>query len=191
MGLTSEQVHWILGGALIPLAFVLLLHDREVIRGRWPTRLLGLGLIIGGFAFIFDPFLHGSAAPKDYGAETAQHAVQGGVLLAIGAVDLLRSFGRLRATVFALVVPAGLVAMGVTFLLHAQHAAAGPAILLTQQHRIVGSTFVVAAAAKALADVGGARTRPFATTWLVVLMLLGIEFALYTEGGGSAGHGGH
>lgn len=88
-------------------------------------------------------------------------------------------------------MPLGLVAMGLTFLRHAQHDAAGPAILLIQQHRIIGATFCVAAASKGIAELGGDRWRPFAVAWLVVFLLLGVEFALYTEGAANGGHGGH
>lgn len=193
MGLTSEQVHWILGGGLIPLALVLVLQEREIIRARWPRHLLGAALMVGGLAFVFDPLLHGSAAPENYEAETAQHAVQGGVLLAVGLIELLRGTSRLRARWWGLFLPVGLVAMGVTFLLHAQHAAAGPPILLVQQHRIIGATFLVAAATRGLSELGGERGRPLSVAWLVVLLLLGVEFALYTEGGApnGTGHGGH
>jgi hypothetical protein len=84
----------------------------------------------------------------------------------------------------------GLVALGVIFLFHAQHEAAGPAILLVAQHRILGATLCLAAVAKALAETGQPKLRPFASGWLLLVLPAGLQLLLYTEGGAPA-HAGH
>ncbi|MFP5296989.1 MAG: hypothetical protein ACLGG3_06655, partial [Alphaproteobacteria bacterium] len=81
MGLTSEQVHWIYGGALVGVALLMLLHVRGTITARWPEFMIGGLLLLFGAALVFDPFLHGAAAPANYAAETAQHLSLGLVLI--------------------------------------------------------------------------------------------------------------
>lgn len=184
MGLTSEQVHWIIGGLVTAFALVLILHQTGVLKARLLRYLLGGGVAALGVQVLLDPLIHGSAAPEGYGAETLQHMVQGLVVLGVGVVEILRARERLRHRAWKFVLPVGLSLVALVFLFHAQHKVEGPMVLLVVQHQILGATLLVAAVAKALGELEREATRSFAVTWLVVLLLAGVELLLYSEGGG-------
>lgn len=189
MGLTSEQVHWIVGGLVSVFALVLILHQTGALQARPFRYLLGAGITALGIQVLLDPLIHGSAAPEGYGAETAQHMVQGVLILGVGVVELLRAREKLRHSVWRFILPLGLSLVALVFLFHAQHEAEGPTVLLLVQHRILGATLLVAAVAKALGELEREPARAFAVTWLVVLLLAGLELLLYSEGG-TGGHAG-
>lgn len=95
MGLTSEQVHWLGGGAFVLVALALIARETGVVRGggwRWLLPVLLVGYGIESFV---DVWVHGDAAPASYGAESQQHWVQGGAVLLAGLVEGMRLRGRL------------------------------------------------------------------------------------------------
>jgi hypothetical protein len=184
VGLTSEHVHWILGGAVVSITLVLLLQELEVIKARWSRYLLGLATIAIGIELLIDRLVHGDAAPRDYEAETLQHVGQGLLVAAVGVIESLRAHGRLRHPAWAFGFPIAVAVVALVFFFHAQHQAAGPAALLVVQHRIFGATLMVAAVAKALAEIDGPRMHPFRVGWLVVALVAGLELLLYSEDGG-------
>jgi len=199
MELTSEQVHWIVGAVITAFAALLLWLETRPASVPWARFVIPSLLLSAGLMLVFDPLLHGAAAPENYGAETAQHIGMGVVLLAIGAIELARAMGKLSAPGWALVLPAVLVGIGLLFVMHAQHDADVPMLLLIAQHRIVGVTLWLIAGALAVAELS-TRLRPaFRVAALTLMLLFGVEFLLYTEGNllfGSvpthgAGHDGH
>lgn len=197
MGLSSEQVHWIIGGAIAAIALLALLHEMGVVARTWPRYLLPVGLLVSGAEAIVDPLIHGSATPGDYGAEAAQHALIGGLMLVMGGIELarVRQWWTWRGA--GLILPVGLLIIAAMFLGHAQHEAAAPALVLITQHRAVGLTIGLAAITRALGEVRHARAEAFRVTFLVLLLLVGLLFLAYTEGTPSgaghapAAHGGH
>ena len=191
MGLTSEQVHWIVGCVIVALSLLLVLYEVGVLRASWLRYLLGGAVLALGLQALLDPLLLGAAGPKGYAAETAQHVVQGVILVALGGLELLRAMAMLQRRIWGFFLPAGIAGVGVLFLLHAQHESSAPAILLLTQHRVTGATLCLAAAAKALAETGHTKARPFATGWLLLLFATGIQFLIYTEGGVSGAHASH
>jgi hypothetical protein len=185
MGLTSEQVHWVLGGAISLIAVILLLRAAGVLRASWPRYFLPFGLLLLAGETFLDPLIHGLGTPQHEAAETAQHFVMGGLMAAVGLVELQRARDRLRSRFWGFLLPVGLLAVGILFLVHAQHDSAAPAILLIVQHRVMGATLVVAAAAKFLAELGQDKTRSFEAGWLVAMLVFGLELLLYTEASGA------
>lgn len=182
MHLTSEQIHWLIGGLVTTLALLLLWAETRGGRARWTGFLIPAVLLLAGLEAVFDPFLHGEVLPGGYELETAQHLVIGLILLGIGVIEGLRAMGRLRHAAFACVLPGGIAFVGITFLLHAQHDADVPMILLVAQHRVNGTTLLVAAAALALAELNRTTRGLFRTAAFTALLLFGLEFVLYTEG---------
>lgn len=185
--LTSEQVHWIYGAAFLAGSGVLLAEESGAFHAPKLRYGVPVATMVAGGLLMIDPLLHGSAAPKNYGAETKQHLAMGGLLLAIGAVDLAHTSGRLEHWTWGLVLPAGMVAAGARLFFHAQHGDPGQHALLTTQHRILGATVAIAGVAKALSlvpdpDTDEARWPGFTTGWLLSLGLIGVELLLYTEG---------
>lgn len=182
MELTSEQVHWLVGGALAVVSATLLwLETRPApaAGAKWviPGLLLAVGVML-----VSDPLIHGAAAPENYGAETVQHIGMGFVLLTIGSIELLRALGRLVSPAWGLALPLVLVGIGFLFVLHAQHEADVPMLLLIAQHRVVGVTLWLIAAALAVAELSPRLRAAFRTAALTLMLLLGAEFLLYTEG---------
>lgn len=185
MGMTSTQGHWIPGVFIIAVALFAILHETGVVKRRWIAYVFPIAIILVGLQGILDKFMHGSAAPTNYGAETIQHIVQGSILLAAGIVELLRVRGVLAARWWGLALPAALVFVAVVFLRHAQHDSAVPMLTLLVQHRAFGLTILVAAAARALAELAPQRAAGFRLVFATMFLLFGLQFTIYTEGEGS------
>lgn len=187
-GITSETMHKIYGATIVGVSTTLLLEDvgafdAPQLRYAVPT----LAITAGAFLTI-DPLLHGSAAPSNYGAETRQHLVMGGLLMTLGSVDLAHEAAWLDHWSWGLALPAGLLASGASFFFHAQHGSPAQHELLTVQHRMLGVTIAVAAVSKALAAVPAtdgsneARWPQFETAWMIAGGLAGFQLLLYSEG---------
>lgn len=179
--MTSEQVHWVFGAALVALGLLLLLRGYGVVRGRWPDFLVPTALLAFGIALIFDPLIHGSAAPANYAAETAQHLMLGLLLVATAALELYRAAKQRDTWLWRLPLAGALVVTAFVFLAHAQHDAAAPMLLLVTQHRIIGATLLVLALSVLLprprSGAGGAGS-----AMPLLTLLLGLELLIYTEG---------
>jgi hypothetical protein len=196
MGLTSEQVHWIAGATVALIAFAVLLHESGVIGRPWPRYLLPGGLLLWGVEAIVDPLLHGSATPGNYWAEAAQHALMGGLMLVMGGVELARVREWVTRRAAGLVLPVGLLVIAGLFLLHAQHDAAAPMLVLVAQHRAVGLTIALAATMRGLSELRHEAADAFRLASVVLILLVGLLFLGYTEGGSAptrsaVNHGGH
>lgn len=194
-GITSETMHHLYGGAILGLSTSLLIEeaggfDAPGLRYAVP----GLVMTAGGLLTI-DPLLHGAAAPKNYGAETRQHLLLGGMLFAVGSIDLAHEADWLEHWSWGLALPAGMLAASASFFFHAQHGDPGQHELLQTQHRMLGATIAVAAIAKGLAAVPASddSTEPrwpeLRTAWIVAAGLAGAQLLLYTEGSGASAKG--
>ena len=197
LGLSSESVHKVYGAGVLGISGALLLeevdgYELDELRYAVP----GLALASGALLTI-DPLLHGKAAPQNYAAETRQHMLLGGLLLATGGVDLAHEAGWIDHWSWGLWLPAGLLATSASFFFHAQHGDPSQHALLGAQHRILGATIAVAAVAKGLSmvpdETGDAPRWPeLRAAWMAAAGLAGIQLLLYTEGEPRAsGHGGH
>lgn len=180
MNLTSEQVHWVFGAVLFVVPIPLILDELGVLDGRWPSFIVPIALFAIGLALILDPLIHGRAAPAEYSHETGQHLVLGAMALAMGGVEAARALGGLESSVWALVLPLGLVIAGLLFFFHAQHQADVPVLLLAVQHRTIGVILTVAGVTKAVAEMSHAPA--LRAGWLLLVLVLGLQLLLYTEG---------
>ncbi|HKP33282.1 MAG TPA: hypothetical protein VJT70_00705 [Sphingomicrobium sp.] len=191
MNMTSEQVHWVFGAGLVLFSLAMLVHAERGIKSRWPEFLVAGALLVAGLALIFDPLLHGMAAPKDYAAETAQHIGLGLLLLAGSGAEFYRMAKRRRGLVWRLPICLILLAASAAFFTHAQHGADVPMLVLVAQHRFIGATLLVMAIGGLLSS-DKREGAPGPAPGLLTL-LLGLELLLYTEGRSLLGtpHGGH
>ena len=183
MNLTSEQVHWIFGGVLLAVTVVLILRDIGKVRARWIDYLVPALLAAFGVEMLLDPLVHGTAAPVNYAAETAQHFTLGLLLIGAAAAELLRTWRRGEGFLWRLPLAAAAAIAAVAFWVHAQHDSSAPMILLVTQHRMIAATLAVSAAA-ALIGFPAAREKAQQPPALAFLMiLLGLQLLVYTEGG--------
>lgn len=191
--MTSEQVHWILGAVVTGAALLLLLlllRAAGLVRAAWLDYVLPVALLLLALETFIDPILHGGETPAHGKAETAQHRTMGLVAAAAGGIELLRMRGRVKARVWALALPFGVLAVGVFFLVHGEHGPGPPDMLVLVQHRIMGTTLLVAALARSVATLRSAAAPGFEIAWLVAVLLFGLELLLYREGGVVSFHGG-
>lgn len=180
MGLTSEQVHWAGGMCFALVALALIVHAAAPTHLGWAPWLLPALLVGYGIESALDPLIHGRALPTHYGAEAAQHLVQGGAVLLAGAVEWARLRGRLRRAGWGLMTPAALLVLAGVFLVHAQHDASVSPAVLAVQHRAFAVILGVAAFARAAtALVSGAA--PLRAGWLFALLTFGLQLLAYTE----------
>ena len=186
MGLTSEEVHWIFGLVLMAAALLLLLQSLGRLRGRWVDYLIPALLALFGVELFIDPLVHGAAAPGGYAREMAQHFVLGALLVLAAAAELVRVFRKKEGMMWRLPLAGALLLSAGVFVFHAQHDANVPMLLLLTQHRMIGATLFVAALAVLLGPTANADEKRSLALPLLML-LLGAEFAIYTEGGSLLG----
>jgi hypothetical protein len=163
------------------VSLLLLLHRLQVVPGRWALWLLPLLLIGYGLESLADLWLHGDAAPANYGQENQQHLLQGGVLLVAGVVEALLLKSMLQAAVWRLVLPLALAVVAIVFLLHAQHGAGGSMALMQVQHRAFAIALLVAAAARMLENHPAFDRSGLRGAWLLALLIFGLELLTYAE----------
>ncbi len=182
MGLTSEQVHWIFGAALVIGALLLLMRALGRVAGRWVDFVVPGLLGLFGAELLLDPLVHGSAVPGNYGKETAQHYALGGVLIATAAAEFVRIIRRHEGRLWRVPLVAALLIASGVFLVHAQHDANVSMLLLMTQHRVIGATLMVAALAVILAPSEERADPKRSQAFALVILILGAQFLIYTEG---------
>ena len=191
-GITSETMHHLYGGAIFGLSTTLLVEDAGAFHAPSLRYSVPGVVMTAGALLTIDPLLHGAAAPKNYGAETRQHLLLGGMLLAVGSIDLAHEARWLDHWSWGLALPAGMLAASASFFFHAQHGDPAQHELLQTQHRLLGATIAVAAVAKGLSavpvsdDNSESRWPELRTAWIVAAGLTGVQLLLYSEGSGSS-----
>lgn len=180
MNLTSEQVHWLFGGALVVAAVLLILRGNQRIASRWLDYVTPGLLLLFGIELLLDPLVHGSAVPANYAAETAQHFAFGLVLIAAAGGEMVRVRRDGDGWAWRLPLAVALLTGAGVFAFHAQHDSQVPMILLVAQHRVIAATLLLSALAFVIAPPRRDEGRPSAFAFLV--LLLGLELLLYTEG---------
>ena len=190
MELTSEQVHWIVGGVLIAASILLIL--RASAKAQWPALdyLVPLFLALTGVQLALDPLVHGGAAPSSYSQETAQHLILGLLLIGTSVAELVRVRRGAEGLVWRLPLAAALLVAAGLFLFHAQHDSAVPMLLLMTQHRMIGATLAVMAVAVLIDRSDPSRAGARSLGFAFLALLLGAELVIYTEGGSLLGNGG-
>ena len=185
-GITSETMHHIYGGAILGLSTTLVLENAEVFRAPRLRYVVPTTVMAAGLFLAIDPLLHGGAAPENYGAETRQHLLIGGMLAGIGAVDFAREAGWLEHWAWGLALPGAMLVTSAGFFLHAQHGDPAQHELLTVQHRALGATLAIAAVTKGLAAArtadGKQRWPQLETAWIVAAGIAGAQLLVYSEG---------
>jgi copper resistance protein D len=183
-----------LAGALVILAALFFLAQGSLgkrwtaARYAWPMCFL----IAGFFLLIFSdteiwPFGYQSFYfAVTHNPEDAQHKTFALILLVLGAIEMLRSSGRLKAAWSAWVFP--VVAMGgaVLLLFHHHGGMHGPDAMQTmvrvqQQHKRFAEAGAGAAIAKGLAETNARWYGLFSKIWPLFMIVLGVMLLMYTE----------
>ena len=181
--MTPEDVHKLAAGMLLGIIGPLLAAEAGVVRGAWTKYIVGVGALLMGAFLVLDPIVfHGGS----FGAEGVQHQIQGAVALAVGAIEVARASGRLQSRAWGLVLPLGLMAVGIMFISHSQHGTAAMRAQLAL-HRILGSTVILMAIVRAIDVLGWARSNWARVGWLLLGLGISLQLFLYAEDPG--GHG--
>jgi hypothetical protein len=183
MHLTSEQAHWIVGGELLLLAFLLLAYETYVWRPAGLRFALAMALLVFAAEGMLGPLVQGDLAPERLRTETIQHVVMGAACLGAGVVEGFRALGRLRHDVWRTVLPLAMLTLAAIFAFHAQDHAPGVShTLLTMQHRILAATLAVGGMAKGAAELRHPVAQRLGPAWLFPVLLAALQLLLYTEG---------
>lgn len=182
--MTPQQVHWLAGSLLALFSIVALANEAGKLRGQWHRYILPASLIGFGLFLILDPILfHGGS----FGAEGLQHQIQGSLVVGAGLIEWLRTSGKLKHRLFAMVLPTVIVFMGVIFILHAQQVD-GDITSQTAQHRILGLTVVFAGLIKGVDNLKAATGNWASIGWLLFLLLAAAQLGLYDPGAAPMSH---
>lgn len=180
MNMTSEQVHWLFGAVLVGAAVLLMLRDSGRLHAGWLDYVTPGLLLLFGVELLVDPLVHGAAVPENYAAEAAQHFALGLLLIGSAVAEMVRLKRRSEGWLWRLPFAATLMIAAGVFALHAQHDSAVPMVLLMAQHRVIAATLATTSLVFLFASprAGGPAPSAFA----VLILLLGFELLLYTEG---------
>lgn len=179
-------VHQIAGAGLVAFALLLLAKALGRVSGDWPSYVLPVSLLVLGLFLVLDPIVfHGGA----FGAEGTQHQIQGGLMLAVAAIELARTRKRLTHRAWGALLPIAIIAVGVMFALHSQHGG-GDMLLQVTQHRILGATLILTGLVQAIDNLALARGDWAAVGWLLLVLAVSLQLFLYVEGGAPAAHEG-
>jgi uncharacterized membrane protein HdeD (DUF308 family) len=180
MNFTSEQVHWIFGTMIASSAVLLVLRESGRLSGGWLNFVTPSLLLLFGIEMLVDPWVHGSAAPSNYAAETTQHFILGLLLIGSAVAEMVRVKRRGEGWLWRLPFAGTLMIAAGVFAFHAQHDSPAPMTLLIAQHRIIAATLGLASLAFLFAPPREGGRAPSAFS--VLVLLLGFELLLYTEG---------
>jgi len=182
--MTPQHVHWLAGGLIAAFAAVLLAREAGKLQGRWPQLILPLSAVCFGLFLILDPILfHGGS----FGAEGLQHQIQGALVVAAGVIEWFRTQHKLKGHLFAAVLPAVIVFIGIVFVLHAQQPDGDMSSQLAQ-HRILGVSVIATGIVKAADSLRLARGNWASVGWLLFLLLVSAQLFLYSPGAATMSH---
>lgn len=198
----TEKVHVIFGAAAAvtgALALWGIRHPESRARVVWPV----LAFLIGFFLFIpveagtrtyqdmpwwqtLGAFIpeHPGTWLRDWLAtarqpHALQHKVGSAFAMLAGVIEMARARGRLQGAAWGLALPALLIGVGVAFGVHGGTAAHLPHRAELVHHQLLGMAFGVAGLTLALVRAGKLRAHPWQAVWAVLLLIVGLDIALF------------
>ncbi len=183
-----------LAGALLILAALFFLAQNRLTRS-WPAANYAWAaclLFAGYFLLLFSdteiwPFGYQSFYyALTHNPEVMQHKAFAAILLALGAVETMRTSGRLRSAWSAWIFPVLALGGAILLLFHHHGGMHGPEAMQTMvrvqhQHLRFAGVGAGVAVAKGVAD-SSAKARPvFDKLWPIFMIALGVLLLLYTE----------
>ncbi len=194
----SEFNHHLAGWSVILIGGSELILSRTSwflpgIRFLLPLSMLG----VGGYLLVWSDHDAWPIGPRSFAAtffsgdwETIQHKVYAVLLLAVGAIELLRRTGHIRLTAWSVPLPAFAIAGGMMLFLHS-HGPHPSAHTIGLHHTVMGTTAVAAGICKLIGDTSRRLSRVDQITtqrrtawefaWASFILLIGLQLLVYTE----------
>jgi putative copper resistance protein D len=110
--------------------------------------------------------------------EMLQHKTYGVLLLAVGAIEVLRRLGRLTATAWRIPLPAFAIIGGLMLFGHS-HGAHPAAHKIAVHHAVMGALAISAGSSKLLA--GGLSRPRWDLLWPLLILIIGLQLLVYSE----------
>jgi hypothetical protein len=161
----------------------------------WASSVWSIMVLVSGVVLLF--LLYPLHPVSEWGliwrdAQQRQHTIIAVAVAIAGVAELLRS----AIPMLSYVWPAAIVLTGGLFLFHAQHGTSEAAARAVRQHRILGSTLIIAGLLNFVEIVSGGMFT--ASLWPIVLLIAAAQLLLYREPEGAyesgaehGRHGGH
>lgn len=190
--MSPENVHKLAALLLVLGIIPLLAAEAGWLRGTWTRYVLPGALLALGAFLVLDPIVfHGGS----FGAEGVQHQMQGAAAVALAVIEVLLVRRTLTHRSFKLLLPVGIIAIGVMFVIHSQHAGMTMRAQLGE-HRMLGVTVIAMGIVLGLERGRWARGNWARVGWLVLALVVAAQLLVYAEDTlpattVPAGHGGH
>ena len=139
----------------------------------WPILVLIAGLVLLFLLYALHPGSEWGLIWRD--AQQREHTIIAAAVAIAGVAELLSS----RTPALAYVWPAAITLTGGLFFFHAQHGTSEAAARAMLQHRVLGSTLIVAGLLNFIEVINGAGFAAF--LWPVVLLIAAVQLLLYRE----------
>lgn len=186
----SNLAHIIEGTLLVIVGLLALLGNMNTFlwaSTAWPLLILIAGVVLLFLLYPLHPVSEWGLIWRD--VQQRQHTIIAAAVAIAGIAQLLSS----AIPVFSYLWPAAIVLTGGLFLFHTQHGTSEAAARAVLQHRILGSTIILAGLLNFIEIVSGGRFA--AILWPIVLLIAAVQLLLYREPEGAyeggTEHGGH
>ena len=181
----GHRVEGILLAAVGVLALLDSLGFATWASAAWPILILIAGLLLLVLLYPTHPLADWPAIWRD--PQQRQHSIMAAAIALAGASESVRGSNPALAYVW----PAALLMIGVLFLTHPQHGTGEAVVRAVRQHRVLGTTAIIAGLLRA-AEFGTGTTL-FAVLWPLALLGAAAQLLLYREPEGAfeagGGHG--
>lgn len=169
----------IVEGALLGAVAVLALLDALGMTAWaalvWSLLLLFSGVVLLLLLYARHPLSDWSAIWNDM--QQRQHTQMAAASVLAGAAEFVRA--GTSSIILALVFPAVLVFIGISFIIHEQHGTGKAVEQAIVKHRVLGATLVLAGLLRVAAILLGQPSLAFA--WSIVLVIAAAQLLLYRE----------
>ena len=186
----SNLAHIIEGALLAIVGLLALLVNLSTFQWAsiaWPILIFIAGIMLLFLLYPLHPASEWRLIWHD--AQQRQHTIIAVAVAVAGVAQLLSS----SIPGLSYVWPIAIIITGGLFLFHAQHGTSDAAARAVRQHRILGSTLIIAGLLNFFEVVSGARFA--AILWPMVLLIAAVQLLLYREPEGAyegrEEHGGH
>ncbi|MBI3941782.1 MAG: hypothetical protein HY326_02115 [Chloroflexi bacterium] len=181
----------VVGGLVFASVSVLVLLEAVGIaawgRTAWPILALAGGMLLLFAIYLSHPRSDWPAIWHD--PQQRQHTLIAAAMTVGGAAELL----RMSAPAWEYIWPAALLFIGSLFLTHAQHGTGAAVVRAVRQHRMLGTTLIVAGLFRGMNI--GLEAGVFTLLWPIALLAAAVQFIVYREPEGAyeveSGHGEH
>ncbi|HQU91802.1 MAG TPA: hypothetical protein PLK77_05865 [Pyrinomonadaceae bacterium] len=184
----SNLAHWIEGVVFAIVAIIALLRARNYFTWKgaeylWPSLIVMAGLFLpayiflqGGLSRVADTWRFSVNDPQQ-----REHFLMAAFLVLAGAAEIAAEAKIVQGTIWRLITPGALVAIGIVLLVHTEYGTVEAIAESVTEHRYQGILVILVGLFKGAEALWRHRFRWLAYPWIVVLFITALLLTSYRE----------